>query len=59
MGLKNSDLACLSAKEALTQYLGVSQLVSLRRFRCWEINLNEFSLEDLKIDMQIFFLTFQ
>jgi hypothetical protein len=35
---KNLDLHCISAKEAISQFLGFDRLVNLRRFRMWEFS---------------------
>ncbi len=38
--LKQSDLHCLSAFEAIQRYLGYGQLRQLRRFGSWELELD-------------------
>ncbi len=35
---KNLDLHCISAKEAISQFLGFDRLLNLRRFRMWEFS---------------------
>jgi hypothetical protein len=35
---KNLDLHCISAKEAITQFLGFDRLINLRRFRMWDFD---------------------
>ena len=46
--LKNSDLAAMSAFEAIRHYLGYSKLVSIRRMNSWELAFNESQEKALK-----------
>lgn len=53
--LKNSDLTCLSAKEAIVNLLGFTELESLQRFEHWQIGFEDdskISLEHIKDGIQ-------
>jgi len=48
--LKNADLACLSAKEAISQLIGFEALKRLTRYTVWNLEYDTFTKNEVNLD---------
>jgi phosphoribosylformylglycinamidine (FGAM) synthase PurS component len=50
---KNLDLHCISAREAIRQFLGVEDMSQLRRFQKWELDFDVATPEEAKEQVEM------
>lgn len=50
---KNLDLHCISAREAIRQFLGVQEMSQLRRFQKWELEFDVATQEEAQAQVDV------